>query len=108
MLDVQQFTDGWSRMVARVWSEEGYLDKLKEDPHAALSEFGISTKEGSKVRVWEVNNPGQGSMEEQVADWLQGDITGLYDLWIPAKPPVVEGGVGTEDVNCCTPCCCCT
>jgi hypothetical protein len=43
----------WSQIVARVWSDEEFKQRFKNDPRGVLAEHGIDTPEGVDIRVVE-------------------------------------------------------
>jgi hypothetical protein len=45
--------NSWPTIVARAWSDPVFKDKLLNDPHAALAEFGIKIPGGSELKVIE-------------------------------------------------------
>ncbi|HXE72790.1 MAG TPA: NHLP leader peptide family RiPP precursor [Candidatus Nitrosotenuis sp.] len=48
----------WSRLVAKVWSDEGLKKRLMADPKTVLREHGIQIPAGMNVTVHE-NSPSQ-------------------------------------------------
>ena len=43
----------WNQLIAQVWSDENFKQRLLTDPRGVLSEFGIELKEGIEIRVVE-------------------------------------------------------
>jgi hypothetical protein len=103
-------------MVARTWVDDSYLQSVLSDPATTLAAAGMPTVDGAVIRVIEHKITGSGKIEDQVDAWLEGNQTGLYDLYLPMKPDefnVSPGGggdacAGGDNSCCCCPCCCCT
>jgi hypothetical protein len=102
-------------MVARTWIDEAFLELLRADPVTTCNNSGLPTVAGAVVRIIEVKITGTGQVKDQVDAWIEGNRTGLYDLWLPIRPDEWDeeaGGmieVSTGDYCCCCcPCCCCT
>lgn len=109
MVDTQNFSQNYAKVVARVWSDPSYFDELQADPAPLLAQAGIETKPDSKIYVVKVEPTGEGNVEKQVADWQKGDNSGTYYLWVPTKPDDLAGGVAADDTSTtCTPCSTCT
>lgn len=43
----------WSQLIARVWSDEDYKQRLRDDPRGVLAESGIEMPDGVDIRVVE-------------------------------------------------------
>jgi hypothetical protein len=43
----------WSQVVARAWSDEGFMERLRADPRALLAEHGLEVPEDTEVAVVE-------------------------------------------------------
>jgi hypothetical protein len=70
---------------------------------------------GAEVVVVETVITGVGKVEDALDEWVKGNTTGRYLLWVPIKPDNVDlspgaGGsaVGGDACCSCCPCCCCT
>jgi hypothetical protein len=52
---IQQMSEErlWSQLVAQVWSDEDFKQRLLSDPRAVLAEHGIDVPEDVEVRVVE-------------------------------------------------------
>jgi hypothetical protein len=101
---------GYANVVAKTWTDSSYLQKLLDDPASILGGGGMPTVPGAQVRVIQMKITGLGKVEEQVDQWIKGNETGQYDLYLPMKPDnVTPDASGGGDINCCcSPCCCCT
>jgi hypothetical protein len=112
LINRQEFIRNYANLVARTWVDESYLELLRANPVDTLARAGMPTIPGAVVRVVEMKLTGQGRIEEQIDRWIEGNRTGLYDLWLSMKPEGVDVAVGglasVEACCCCTPCCCCT
>jgi hypothetical protein len=109
MLNRQQFAQNYGKLVAKVWSDPKFLSQLKSSPASVLNQNGIETHPGAKIYVVQMEPTGDGSVDRQVNDWVQGDATGVYHLWLPAKPSNLGGDVSADDTSTtCTPCSTCT
>jgi len=114
----QDLVKNYANLVARTWVDDSYLQLVLSDPAGTLAQAGMPTVEGAVIRVIQHVITGSGKIEDQVAAWLDGNRTGLYDLYLPMKPEEFEvtpggGGGGGDgcaggDSCCCCPCCCCT
>jgi hypothetical protein len=112
LVNRQEFIRNYANLVARTWVDESFLELLRANPVDTLARAGMPTIPGAVVRVVEMKLTGQGRIEEQIDRWIEGNRTGLYDLWLSMKPEGVDvavGGLASVDACCCcTPCCCCT
>jgi len=111
----QGFIKAYADMVARTWTDDTYLELILTDPANALARVGIATAPGAVIRVLQHKITGSGKIEDQVDAWIEGNRTGLYDLFLPMRPDDfdVDPGGGAPDACagggcCCSPCCCCT
>jgi hypothetical protein len=43
----------WSQIVARAWSDDGFMNQLRADPRAVLAEHGLEVPHSMKVEVVE-------------------------------------------------------
>jgi hypothetical protein len=43
----------WSQLIARVWSDDDFKQRLMVDPRGVLAEFGIEVPEGTDINVVE-------------------------------------------------------
>jgi hypothetical protein len=109
----QQFIKSYANMVAQTWVDDQYLDLILASPAETLAKAGLPTPDGATIRIVQVKVTGTGQVADQVDAWVEGNRTGLFDLFLPLKPEdldVASGGAEAEDGAscCCTPCCCCT
>jgi hypothetical protein len=120
MLDKSVFIQGYSKIMALSWVDEDYKSRLLNDPRSVLAEAGIATPEGARISVVTLDASGEGSIQDQLALWEEGESTGVYQLHVPLRPAnfdpddVVLSDTQLEAVAggviaccCCTPCCCC-
>lgn len=120
MLDKATFVQGYSKIMATTWVDDAYKTRLFADPRSVLAEAGIGTPENAQVKIVSLAASGEGSIENQIELWEQGETTGIYELRVPLRPDdfdpddvvlsdahleAVAGGVVA--CCCCTPCCCC-
>jgi hypothetical protein len=116
-----QFIKNYAALVARTWVDPSFLQLLLSDPVTTLANAGIPTVAGAEVVVVQGSITGVGKVEDALEEWIKGNTTGRYLLWIPMKPDNVDlptgpggagspvGGVAQADACCsCCPCCCCT
>jgi len=111
-----QFIRNYAALVARTWVDPSFLQLLRSDPVTTLAHAGIPTVAGAEVVVVETVITGVGKVEDALDEWIKGNVTGRYCLWLPIKPdnvnlPTGPGGsaAGGGDACCsCCPCCCCT
>ncbi len=109
-----QLIKNYANMVAHAWIDDSYRQLLLSDPVTTLANAGLPTVSGAEVVVVENKITGVGKVEDAVDEWIQGNQTGRYLLWLPVKPDAVNlpaGGGGAcagGDSCCCCPCCCCT
>lgn len=114
----QAFTKAYANLVARTWVDDQYLELLLANPVETLTRAGITSIPGAVIRIIQHRITGTGRIEDQVEDWIRGNQTGLYELWLPFKPEDVDlsgesgGALAVEESGgsccCCSPCCCCT
>jgi hypothetical protein len=115
-LNRQDFIKNYANMVARCWTDDSYRQLVLANPADTLGGAGLGTVAGAVIRVIEHKITGSGKIEDQVASWLDGHKSGLYNLFLPLKPDefdVDPGGggdacAGGDNSCCCCPCCCCT
>jgi hypothetical protein len=73
--DVSRYTDENARrlgeLILRAWTDEDYLQRLRDDPAAALDEGGVAVAPGVRVELHE-------------------DSDEVKHLVIPAKPSELE------------------
>jgi len=107
------FIKNYAAMVARVWTDDSYHTLLLSDPVNTLAAAGIPVISGAEVVVVENKITGVGKVEDALDEWLKGNATGQYLLWLPIMPDnaVLPGG-GAPGMGgaccCCCPCCSCT
>lgn len=121
MSENANFLQAYSKLVARTWASDEYLDALKNHPHNVLSEIGLEIPADADVEVRVVAATGDGKIEDQIARWEKGQETGFYEIVIAERPEDFD----IEDMElsdaqldavaggdyyccCCTPCCCCS
>lgn len=124
MSSQSEFIQNYSKVVARTWVDDSFLNELLDNPKATLDENGLTTPEGADVQIVTVpaGETGSGSIEGQYSRWEAGEESGTYELHISLKPDdfdpenvnlsesqldAVAGGL-LDGCCCCTPCCCCT
>jgi len=116
-----QFIRNYAALVARTWVDPSFLQLLLSDPVTTLANAGIPTVAGAEVVVVQGAITGVGKVEDALEEWIKGNVTGRYLLWIPMKLDNVDlptgpggaaspvGGLAQADACCsCCPCCCCT
>jgi len=114
----QAFIKAYATMVARTWIDASYLQLILTNAASTLASAGIATVPGAVIRIIEHKITGSGKIEDQVNAWIEGNRTGLYDLFLAMKPDdfnVSPGGAAGGDqcaggdgpCCCCSPCCCC-
>jgi hypothetical protein len=113
----QDFIKNYANMVARTWTDDSYLQLILSNAADTLAGSGMPTVPGAVIRVIQHQITGSGKIEDQVDAWVEGNRTGLYDLFLPMKPDQfdVTPGSGAPGGDacagggcCCCPCCCCT
>jgi hypothetical protein len=115
-LNRQDFIKSYANMVARSWVDDSYLQLVLSNTAETLANAGMPTVSGSVIRIIQVKLPIAGAkIEDQVNAWIDGNKTGLYNLFLPMKPDEFEVGPGaggdqptSGESCCCCPCCCCT
>ena len=79
----QQRRAAYARAVARAWSDDAFKAKLKSNPRAALTEYGVELPAGLKVEVVENTGdrlhlvlppPPEGDLSEQDLEKIAGGI----------------------------------
>lgn len=114
-LNRQDFIRKYANIIAKTWVDDSFQQMILTDPVNTLAGAGIPTVAGAVIRVIKHTITGSGKIEDQVDAWLEGNKTGLYNLFLPNKPEefdVPTGGgdgcIGGDNTCCCCPCCCCT
>lgn len=54
----EQIRKNWSKLVAKVWSDDALAQRLQNDPKAVLKENGIDVPDGMNITVHQ-NSPSQ-------------------------------------------------
>jgi hypothetical protein len=111
----KDFIKAYANMVAQTWVDDSYLQLILANPVETLAAAGLPTAPGATIRPVQVKMTGTGQISDQVDAWVEGNRTGLYNLWLPIKPDDVDmapGGGGADACVggascCCSPCCCC-
>ena len=110
-----QFIRNYAALVARTWLDASLLQLLRSDPVTTLANAGIPTVPGAEVVVVETVITGVGKVEDALEEWIKGNVTGRYLLWVPIKPDNIDlstepsgGMVSQNGCTTCCPCCCCT
>jgi hypothetical protein len=117
-MDRSTFVKGYTKILTNAWSDEGFKERLNEDPKSVLSEYGLSVPATATVEIVS-STAGEGSLDDQVEIWEKGESTGTFKLYVPEVPQVEEGelseaeldavsGAGDTYCCCCSPCCTCT
>jgi len=116
-MDKSSFVKGYTKILTNAWSDESFAQQLKSNPKPILAEYGLGVPDSASVDV--VTSQGtEGSVDDQVRIWEEGESSGHYTLYVPAVPQVesgemseaeLEGVAGAGDVSVCCCCCpCCT
>jgi hypothetical protein len=66
----------WGQVVARAWSDVGFMERLRTDPRALLAEHGLEVPVGTEVKVVE-------GTEVKVV----GETATARHFVFPANPP---------------------
>jgi hypothetical protein len=66
----------WNQIVARAWSDEGFMNQLRSDPRAVLAGHGLEVPQSTEVKV--VEGP-----EARVVD----DTDSVRHFILPVSPP---------------------
>jgi len=106
-----QFIHSYSKVLVNAWTDPSFLGLLESNPVAVLKAQGLVTKKGATVKIVTDFKPKEANIDDQVKAWEQGDKTGVYTLYIPAKPQLgmeTSSAVGDSYCCCCCPCCTCT
>src|SRR5579885_3583878 len=115
-MDRQAFVKGYTKILTNAWSDDTFKRELQDDPHSVLAEYGLSVPASATVDIV-TTVAGEGSLDDQVQIWEQGESTGTDTLYVPDVPQVESGELseaeldtvsGAGDVTvccCCTPCC---
>ena len=117
MVDKSSFVKSYTKILTNAWSDESFAQQLKSDPKSVLAEYGLDVPADATVDV--VSSQGtDGSVDDQVRIWEEGESSGHYTLYVPSVPQVeagemseaeLEGVAGAGDVTVCCCCCpCCT
>jgi hypothetical protein len=117
-VDRSTFVKGYTKILTNAWSDDTFKQRLQSDPKSVLGEYGLDVPASATVDIV-MGTQGEGSLDDQVSIWEQGENTGSYTLYVPEVPQVEEGelseaeldsvsGAGDEYCCCCCPCCTCT
>jgi hypothetical protein len=111
-----EFVASYTKLLTNAWSDEDFATRLKSDPKSVLGEVGLEVPDTATVAIR--SEGGEGTLDDQVAIWEEGETTGTYVLYVPDVPKVETtelseaelAGVagGTDYCCCCSPCCTCT
>jgi hypothetical protein len=66
----------WSQIVARAWSDEDFMNRLRSDPRAALAEYGLELPQSMAIKV--VDGP-----EARIVE----DTDSVRHFILPGNPP---------------------
>jgi hypothetical protein len=116
-MDKSTFVKGYTKILTNAWSDDSFAQQLKSNPKPILAEYGLAVPDSASVDV--VSSEGtDGSVDDQVRIWEEGESSGHYTLYVPSVPQVeagemsdadLEGVAGAGDVTVCCCCCpCCT
>ena len=111
-----QFVGGYTKLLTNAWSDEAFMQRVKSDPKAVLDEVGLSVPAGATVDIR--NTQGEGSLDEQVRLWEEGQKSGKITLYVPDVPQIDTSELSESELEgvagggtyccCCSPCCTCT
>lgn len=114
------FVSAYTEILLAAWSSRRFTDELAADPVVALAQFGLVVPDGGRVEVCQriQADHGEPSLDFAVAEWTEGERTGLYRLYVPSTPQMRWAELDTDELAvlsagtsanqcCCTPCCCC-
>jgi hypothetical protein len=116
-MDKSTFVKGYTKILTNAWSDDSFAQQLKSNPKPILAEYGLAVPDSASVDV--VSSEGtDGSVDDQVRIWEEGESSGHYTLYVPSVPQVeagemsevdLEGVAGAGNVSVCCCCCpCCT
>src|SRR4051812_31966890 len=81
-----------ARVVAKAWSDAGYLERLRSDATAAIAELGFTGRQGEHMRVVEntaplPNQPGRHNLVVcTLCSCYPWSVLGLPPVWYKAAP----------------------
>jgi hypothetical protein len=116
-MEKSTFVKGYTKILTNAWSDDSFAQQLKSNPKPILAEYGLAVPDSASVDVLPSQGT-EGSVDDQIKIWEQGESSGHYTLYVPDVPQIeagemseadLEGVAGAGDVSACCCCCpCCT
>lgn len=111
----KSFVDSYSRAVLTSWADEAYVQRLQQDPRAALAEVNLDLPAGATIDVVRHEgtsvDQGSGDLSSQVALYEEGLRTGRFVLHFPETPQIDTSELDTSELTSVSAgteyCCCC-
>jgi nitrile hydratase len=75
-----------ARVVARAWSDPGYLARLRSDATAAIAELGFTGRQGEHMRVVENTRERHNLVVCTLCSCYPWSVLGLPPVWYKAAP----------------------
>ena len=92
-MDRSTFVKSYTKILTNAWSDDTFKQRLQSDPKSVLGEYGLDIPPSATVDIV-TSTQGEGSLDDQVSIWEQGENTGNYTLYVPDVPQVEEGELG--------------
>jgi nitrile hydratase len=75
-----------AQVVAKAWTDTAYLDRLREDATAAISELGFSGRQGEHMRVVENTAETHNMVVCTLCSCYPWSVLGLPPVWYKSAP----------------------
>ncbi len=75
-----------ARVVAKAWSDPGYLDRLRADATAAIAELGFGGRQGEHMRVVENTDAVHNLVVCTLCSCYPWPVLGLPPVWYKSAP----------------------
>ncbi|WFE22198.1 hypothetical protein O7621_02165 [Solwaraspora sp. WMMD937] len=115
--DRATFVAAYSRLVAEVWADPETEAELDTRPAELLATFGLTLPDGVRLVVVRDVADAEPSLDTQVDQWFNAEVTGTFTLVVPRISAVETTELAEHELDavvagldascaCCCPCCC--